>query len=143
MRNVTVWSRLIRSTPFYIPYSLGKKTWNRFGNSIQSFVKHDHELRCWIAFIIIWIVCLITIWMILSKLVEEGMHQEFDWNLLKKHYVKSKIKDQCYRQGYPEQISIGLPRLERNLIKSLLAALLESLVAELLQLSERFELLCN
>lgn len=76
---------------------------------------------------------------ILSKLVEKKIYQEFDGN----HYVHPKIKDQCYCEDNPEQISRCLPSLKRNLIQSLQAALLESLVAEMLQISKRVEFLRN
>ena len=76
---------------------------------------------------------------ILSKLVEKKMYQEFDGN----HYMHPKIKDHCYRQDNPEKISPCLPRLKTNLIQSLQAALLESLVAEMLQISKRVGFLRN
>ena len=76
---------------------------------------------------------------ILFKLVEKKTYQEFDGN----HYMHPKIKDHCYRQDNPEKISPCLPRLKTNLIQSLQAALLESLVAEMLQISKRVEFLRN
>ena len=76
---------------------------------------------------------------ILSKLVEKKIYQEFDGN----HYMHPKIKDHCYRQDNPEKISPCLPRLKTNLIQSLQAALLERLVAEMLQISKRVGFLRN